>query len=101
MNNIMVYKLVTGEEIITSVQNEGADEIRAANPAVIIMQQTANGVGVGLMPFMPYASGEISIRKSALVSSGTPDTKMVNEYNRIFGSGIEVVPASALAGLQM
>ena len=101
MNEIIVFKLVTGEELIASVASEGADYTIVKNPAVIVMQQTQNGVGVGLMPFMPYSSGDIKIRNSGMVSVAAADVKMVNEYNRLFGSGIEVVPASALAGLQM
>jgi len=37
------------------------------------------------------------LHKSAIASEATPATNMVNEYSRIFGSGIQIAPASALA----
>jgi hypothetical protein len=40
---------------------------------------------------MPYATGNIQLHRQAIASSGTPDVKMENEYNRIFGSGIQSV----------
>jgi len=60
------------------------------SPAVIMIQQTDKGVGVGLMPYMPYASGKITLHRTAVASDGIPDVKMENEYNRIFGSGIQI-----------
>jgi hypothetical protein len=39
---------------------------------------------------MPYAEGKISIRTTAIAAEGEPDQKLVNEYNRLFGSGIVI-----------
>jgi len=50
---------------------------------------------------MPYAESNITLYASSIATEGTPAKNMANEYNRIFGSGIEVVPASALSGLQI
>jgi len=52
-----------------------------------------------LMPFMPYSEGIVKLHRHSIASEGTPSTKMVNEFNRLFGSGIEIAPASALVGL--
>ena len=49
---------------------------------------------------MPYAGEEIVLRKAAIAAEGNPEEKMQNEYRRIF-SGIEIAPASALAGLSI
>jgi hypothetical protein len=50
---------------------------------------------------MPYADGKVKLFSQSIATEATPSTNMVNEYNRLFGSGIQVAPASALAGLQM
>jgi hypothetical protein len=89
--NIKVFKLVTGEEIIAEIFNWFDANIELKNPAVIVMQQTQQGVGVGLMPFMPYSTGNVKVYRVSLVSEAEPDVKMINEYNRIFGSGIQIV----------
>lgn len=101
MEKIKVFKMINGEELIAEIFNVYADYIELKAPAQIVMQQTKEGVGVALAPYMPYATGNIELQKHAIASSGIPDVKMENEYNRLFGSGIEIAPASALAGLQM
>ncbi len=100
MKGIRVFKLISGEEIIAEIFNHFDRHIELKSPATIIIQQTQQGVGVGLMPYMAYATGNINLHRTAIASDAEPDQKMVNEYNRIFGSGIEVVPASALASIK-
>jgi len=100
MKDIRVFKLINGEEIIGEIFNNFDREIELKSPATIVIQQTEKGVGVGLMPYMAYATGNISLHRHAIASDAATDVKMINEYNRIFGSGIEVVPASALAGIK-
>lgn len=101
MNKVKVFKMINGEEIISEVFNYYDGTIELKNPATIMLQPTQSGqMGVGIAPYMPYVSGNVLLYKNAIASEGEPDQKMVNEYNRIFGSGIEVVPAGALAGLK-
>jgi hypothetical protein len=88
--SIKVFKLINGEELIGEVFNTYADHFEMKNPAVIVMQQTNDGLGVALAPYMPYATGNTQLMKQAIASQATPDVKMENEYNRIFGSGIQI-----------
>jgi len=97
---IKVFKLISGEEIISKC--EGMDQNKdytLESPAAIMMQRTEQGVGVGLAPYMPYASGRIKLHANAIASSADADLKMENEYNRLFGSGIQIAPAGSIAGL--
>jgi hypothetical protein len=87
---IKVFKLLNGEELIASTSITGLGYI-LKDPAAIVIQQTAKGVGVALAPYMPYANSEITLYASAIVSESTPNLDMENEYRRIFGSGIQVV----------
>lgn len=96
--NVKVFKLINGEEVISEAK-ENASEWELESPASIMMQQTEKGVGVGIAPYMPYATGTVILYKTGVTSVADPDPKMVSEYNRVFGSGIVVAPASALAGL--
>ena len=85
-----VYKLINGEEIIAEVFNYYDRHIELKNPATIVMQQTAQGMGVGLAPYMPYAKGNVDLYRQSIASEAEPDVKMENEYSRIFGSGIQI-----------
>ena len=98
MENIKVFKLINGEEIISKATETGSGWT-LNSPAQIVMQQTKDGVGVALAPYMPYASGEIQMYQHAVTSEAKPDVKMENEYSRLFGSGIQIVssaPASII-----
>jgi hypothetical protein len=95
---IRIFKLVTGEELI-SEYDDLAGSYTLKSPAVIVMQRTEQGVGVGLMPYMPYASGKITLNPQAVVSHCEADVKMINEYNRLFGSGIQIASAGSVPGL--
>jgi hypothetical protein len=101
MNEMTVkaYKLINGEELIAEIHNETAECIVLKSAASIVLQQTKDGMGVGLAPYMPYVKGNIELHKQSIAASGDPDPNMVNEYNRLFGSGLVMAPASALAGL--
>jgi hypothetical protein len=87
---IRVFKLLNGEELISESTGTGTG-YDLKDPAAIVIQQTAKGVGVALAPFMPYANSEIQLLRTAIVAESTPNSDMENEYRRIFGSGIEVV----------
>jgi hypothetical protein len=98
MNDIKVFKLISGEELIGKAEVTGLGYTLEA-PATILMQQTKDGVGLALMPYMPYTEGKVKLFSQCIATEGTPSDKMTNEYNRLFGSGIQIAPASALVGL--
>ena len=97
---VKVFKLLNGEEIIAKTEVTGLG-YTLSDPAAIVIQQTEKGVGVALAPYMPYAESDITLYSTAIATEGTPAKSMANEYNRIFGSGLEVVSASALSGLKI
>jgi len=101
MSKIKVWMLISGEELIGELADKSDDYIEVKSPAVILMQQTEKGIQMGMMPSMPYAEGNVKVFRQAIAKEATPSDKMINEYNRLYGSGIQVAPASALAGLQM
>ena len=98
MTEIKVFKLISGEELIGKAEVTGLGYTLEA-PATILMQQTKDGVGLALMPYMPYTEGKVILFSQCIATEGTPSAKMINEYNRLFGSGIEIAPASVLVGL--
>lgn len=92
---IKVFKLINGEELISKVSETGMGW-KLNSPAQIMMQQTDKGVGVGLAPYMPYSTSTVELYRHAVAGEAFPDVKMENEYNRIFGSGIQIVSSSTL-----
>lgn len=81
--------MMSGEEVIGDITSK--DDIHIVKNAVsIVYQQTEKGLGAGLAPYMPYVEGDVEIRDHAIASFGVPGKEMYNQYNRIFGSGIQI-----------
>lgn len=97
MSKIVCLKLSTGEEIIC---NEVAEHYYEDIASIIMVPgQSGQQVGLGLAPFMPYLDeGKLFIHDSKVICKGTPTKEMLNNYNRIYGSGIQI--ASSLQGIQ-
>ena len=92
--DIKVFKMINGEEIISKVTSGSESGFWLEDPATIMLQPTqGGGMGVGIAPYMPYAQGKVYLYKTAIAAEGTPDIQMENEYNRVFGSGIQIVSA--------
>jgi len=89
------FKLISGEDVIGSVKNTTDSYYTLEAPATIIMQPSAEGrVNMAIMPFMAYTGdNDVVIFKHAIAAEADPDQQVINEYNRIFGSGI-VVPTN-------
>lgn len=96
---IKVFKLISGEELISKCDLRNDGNYLLDSPASIMMQRTEQGVGVGLAPYMPYSSGKITLHSGSIAASADVDIKMENEYNRLFGSGIQIASAGSFAGL--
>ena len=93
--SVKVCKLVTGEDIIADVEIDQHGYM-LNNPAQLVIQQTQDGrVGAALAPYAPYAKdGKLRIFKEHVIGEMDIDVKLVNEYNRIFGSGIMIAAAN-------
>lgn len=100
---VKIFKLLTGEEVIGSEDSSDATGIILKNPAVILMRQTPDGkFSVALAPYMAYAEfGKVFVYKTAIAADCEPDVQMVNEYNRIYGSGIEIANTMPTPSIQL
>ena len=99
---VMAYKMISGEEIVGEIGEQTAEYIQLINPAAIVFQDDGHGkIGMGLAPFIPYAKrsakgSEVGMMVSAIAFMMEVDVKLENEYNRIFGSGIQIASANDL-----
>ena len=93
MATIKVIKLNSSEELVTDITDNG-DSYTLSNPVSIVYQKTDKGLGSGLAPYMPFATGDVTLFKTSIAAMADPSTDMLNEYNRIFGSGIVVASAN-------
>ena len=98
MANIRIIKLVTGEELLGDVTDQGLTYSIKNAVIVALVPSRANPQqpSVGLAPWMPYAENDpVVIPKQHVVYDAKPIKEMVNNYNSIFG-GIITPPKTLL-----
>jgi len=84
--NIKIVRIVSGEELIGD-WNKETNTI--TNPVVMIPIAKDQ---LGFQPWIPYSEEEeMTFKEQHIVVVLTPDNKLQNEYNRVFGSGL-IVP---------
>lgn len=92
MDNIKVYKLVTGEKVVAKEEEHTAEYVIIKDPISMVAVPGQNGqIGYGMMPFMPIVdSDRFNIPRDKIIISGDPVTDILNKYNSMFGSGIQI-----------
>ena len=84
--NIKAVRLVSGEELIGD-WNEKTNII--TNPVIML---PVGKDQLGFSPWIPYITEkEVPLKEQHIVTVLTPDNRLQNEYNRVYGSGL-VVP---------
>lgn len=85
---IRILKLISGEEVIGSVENW---EEAQADPMLPFLLSEPFQFGMGqqgvvMVPFMPLAeTDKLSIRRDSVVTSAAPKAEVVDNYSRITG----------------
>ena len=83
--NIKIVRIVSGEELIGD-WNEKTNTI--TSPVVMIPVAKDQ---LGFQPWIPYSEDEaMTFKEQHIVIVVTPDTKLQNEYSRVYGSGLLV-----------
>jgi hypothetical protein len=94
--NVRTFRLINGDVLIAK-EDDIAEKVDGAiavvNPAIIFLKNTADGKTDGVMaPYMPFAKdGRVTIFWASIAAECEPAEKLVNEYSRLFGSGLEIL----------
>ena len=89
--NIKVVRMTTTEELIGDWDQE---KNIITSPVVMIPVSKDK---IGFQPWIPLADEkEISLKEEHIMTVLTPDIKLQNEYNRVFGSGLVIPEESNL-----
>ena len=87
MSEVVFLRLTTGEELVCKHNSKKNTYKKIA----VLVAQGQNSLGI--MPWLPYVKGTndetgVEIREENIIFRSEPAEDMVNEYNKIFGSGI-------------
>jgi hypothetical protein len=97
-----IIKLVTGEELIgelvASHHNvDGNVDYEIKDVAIVQMVPTQTGLGLSLFPFAPYTEDKTHIfRGKHIIIAMDPGIDLINNYNKMYGSGIQIATAGSL-----
>lgn len=91
----MTVKLITFKTTQTILGNveETATGYLIKEPVQVIVQPTKEGPMMGFAPFLEYAQefkGGIRLEKTDVLCVTTPIVELENQYNQVFGSGIQI-----------
>ena len=92
----MTIKLVTfktNHTILAEVDCTKNDELVLKEPVQVIMQPTKEGPMMAFAPFLEYCeefNAGIKITMDNVLCITTPSRELVNQYNKVFGSGIQI-----------
>ena len=96
--SLMLLTFKTNHTILGDVEKTSAYYL-VKKPVQVVMQQTKEGAAAGFVPFLEFSEDfmtGIKIQFSDILTETMPVVELVNQYNQIFGSGIQI--ASAMPG---
>lgn len=91
---IQVIKLLSGEELVGDVSKQG-NEVTIKQPCYLQMVPSRSDPSNPMMALIPYAmyleDHSITVEDTNVLWSGKPVSELYNQYNNVFGSGIQIV----------
>lgn len=101
---IKVIKLVTGEEIVGDLKYDG-DKITITKPCAVMLvssRSTPDNHSMALVPYAGYTLDHtIEIVKNHIVWTAELQEDVYNQYNMIFGSGIQILSGARTQNPQL
>ena len=95
----MTIKLITfktNQTLIGEIVSETGTHITLKQPVQVVIQPTKEGPMMAFAPFLDYSNefkSGIRLALSDVLCITTPVVELENQYNKMFGSGIEIASA--------
>jgi hypothetical protein len=78
------------------LSNKLFNDFKIKKPVQVVVQPTKEGPMMGFAPFLDYAeefASGIELNKADVLCVTTPSRELENQYNQVFGSGIQIASA--------
>lgn len=97
--NVTLIKFLGGEEILAEVVSDSGTSIIVKNAVRIVVipdQLNPKTPQVGLAPYLQFSdSKELTFNKALVVTTATPLSDFINQYNSLFG-GIQLATSKII-----
>ena len=98
MNEVVLIKLISGEEIIGTLVGTAPEYVELKDTVTVAYHPAGDGkMSAGFAPHMPYSEGNLTLYTPAIAFRAELKEDMLNEYKRIFGHII--LPKQGLVGI--
>lgn len=91
--NVKLVTLKTNHTLLAEVDCTDDNQVVLKQPVQLVIQPTKDGPMMGFNPFLDYAEEfltGIKVSMDAVLTINTPTIELVNQYNKVFGSGIQI-----------
>lgn len=100
MNDVKVIRLISGEELMAKIKSSDDNTYHLTEVCQIASSYadpSSATARIGIAPFLPYTKVKdgVTINKSYVGFVIEPVNELLNEYNKVFGSGIVLPPDNA------
>lgn len=91
---LKLITLKTNHTLLGNVEVNGDAVIK--KPVQVVSQMTKEGPMIGFVPFLEFAQEfetGVSIKQQDILCTTLPVVELENQYNQMFGSGIQIASA--------
>lgn len=86
----------TNQTILANVDCNNENQLILKEPVQVIVSPTQQGPMMGFAPFLEYCeefNTGIKVSADDVLCITTPSKELQNQYNKVFGSGIQIASA--------
>jgi len=90
---VKLITLKTNHTLIGEIVDEGNVAVIIKQPVQVVVQPTKDGPMMGFVPFVDFSEDfktGFTISNSDILFTSLPVRELENQYNKMFGSGIEI-----------
>jgi hypothetical protein len=94
--SVKLVTLITNHTLIGNIKYSDASTVIIKEPVQVFMSPSKEGMQMGFGPFLDYCQEHksgITISMNDVLCITTPIAGLENQYNQIFGSGIQIANA--------
>jgi hypothetical protein len=94
--SVKLITLKTNHTLIGTINHSDSSVVSIKEPVQVFMSPSKEGMQMGFGPFLDYSQEHktgITISMTDVLCITTPIVELENQYNQIFGSGIQIANA--------
>jgi len=93
---VKLYTFKTNQTIMGKIVKEDDTHVTIKELVQVYIQQSKDGPMMGFAPFLDYAEEfktGVEFSKADILTTTSPVVELENQYNQVFGAGIQIASA--------